>query len=172
MSQPFTPAQLAAVERGRLSGLERRLIATIRQLQEQKQTRDHTEELDRIADERNRLREELARIQERTTYRVLIVATKDESLEIYTDPGVKVAVACVPQSNREHEADAEDWALRQVPSAFRSMPDEELRSERYSCHCLSKGEFMWLLTRLKEQEYLNELGRAVGELVNQESRKE
>jgi hypothetical protein len=168
---PFTPQQLAAFERGRLTGREQRLIATIRDreaLVSKEQTKNGSEKVDELADEVYRLREELARVNEsRDRFRVLIKATSDKTIEVWTDPLVKVQVTCVPESRTpEEDTRARKWAFEQLPPDFQAMVNE--KSEFYSVDCMSVHAFRLYQIHMDEFKLLNGLAKAIDELGKQQ----
>jgi len=127
-------------------------------------------QLDALADENRRLREQLERItRDQSHYRVLIAASIDKSIEVYADPQVRVQVLCLPETKTPEEYErAEEWALSKVPHEFQDiMQDVGIKPELHSVRCMTKGEWRYYFGRIREAAYIEQLGEAVEEITTQ-----
>lgn len=138
------------------------MIATIRELE----AVNGQERLDTLAAANLALADELRQVQQtRESYRVLVLAEHDESIEVYCDPQVRLAVACLPENRTSAErARAEEWALRNVPYDLRSMPDENIRPAIYSTHCLSRAKWRYYEDKIKSWGIIRHLEQQIKEL--------
>lgn len=170
---PFTPQQVAAIEKGRCSGLELRLIETVRdreRLIDAERLKNQGDRADELADQVARLQAEIERYkQDCDHYRVLICAHHDKSLEVWADPQVKLRVVCLPETNNEQDfAAACEWVLGQVPNEFKGMMDDiTLRPELFSIHCLDRIGWRYYHARMEEFAYLDAFGEAVDAIAAQ-----
>lgn len=172
---PFTAKQLASFAQGQRSPTERRLIATIRELeakQGQSYVANNQERLDELADANARLTEQLERLtRDQSHYRVLIAATRDKTIEVFADPQVRVQVVCLPETRTTAEHDrAVEWALSKVPHEFREiMEDNGIRPELYSTHCMDRTAWRYYRERVEAWGYLTRLDAAVEEIIKHET---
>jgi hypothetical protein len=104
--------------------------------------------------------------QEQERYRVLIAATRDECIEVWADPQVKVVTICIPETKTDQEYEqALEWALKEVPQEFRTMMDDAyIRPELFSVHCMDKIHWRSLNERLEHLKWLEALETSVSEL--------
>lgn len=148
-----------------------RLIATIRELEKQQLEKEDTEKLNALADENRRLKAQLERItQDCSHYRVLISATRDECIEIFADPQVKIAVIQLPDTRTEDEFnEAVEWALSEVPYEFKGMMDDPaIRPNLYSVHCMDPIHWRWYRERMAAVGAIDQLADKLEELKAQD----
>lgn len=170
---PFTDKQLEAFATGKLTGRELRLLATIEQfkrLANEARDKNHGGRVDELAREVERLRRQLERLtEERAHYRVLAIATKDETIEVYADPQVRVQVACLPETRTtEGYERALQWAVGKLPSDFNGMVNDcEIRPELHSVRCMSRAEWDLYRLRMEEIGYLEQFLATVETIPDQ-----
>jgi hypothetical protein len=148
------------------------LIATIRDREQQidaERIRNRTDQVDELADKAARLEEELERCRACTTHRVLISATKDETIEVFADPGVKVQCVCIPDTRTPEEFEkAVEWAVGKLPSEFREMIHEEtIRPNLFSVHCMDRVGWRYYRNQVEAIGYVESLEAAVETLTTE-----
>lgn len=150
------------------------MIATVRDreaLADAERIKNQTDKVDELADEIHRLREQLDRERQSRDYsRVLIAATRDETIEIFADPKVKIQVVCIPDTRTPEEFEkAVEWALSKVPLEFKGMMDDStIKPNLYSVRCLDRTGWRYYSARMEEFEYLKKLGEAVETVVKEQ----
>lgn len=170
-AQPFTPKQLDAFRSdARLTGRERRLLATIDLLIRRSLEKSDSRQ-DELAREVDQLRGQLANVlATRERYRVLIVGMGNNSIEVFADSKVKVAVTAIPESSSTKDSErAEEWALQPLPYDFKGITnDPAIRPEVYSVRCLTRVEWAYCRDRIDAHKYLEKLGSAIEGVTKQD----
>lgn len=158
-----------AFEQGQCTGRERRLIATIHAARAAAMKVTVNENTDLLQDENRRLKEQIARLEaDCSHHRVLIAATSDQTIEVYADPQVRLAVINIPDTRTPEDLEkAITWALDKVPHEFRQMPWEEIRPQVYSTRCMNKTEFRYYRDQVLALEYLTRVGQVVEQVTSE-----
>lgn len=158
-----------AFEQGQCSGRERRLIATVHAVRNAALKATVNENTDLLQDENRRLKEQIARMESDCSHhRVLIAATSDQTIEVYADPKVRLAVINIPDTRSNEDLEkAIEWALDKVPYEFRGMPWEEIQPKVFSTRCMNKTEFRYYRDQVLALEYLTRVGQVVEQVTTE-----
>lgn len=124
---------------------------------------NHANRVDELQHEIEALKRQLERLTNGDRQRVLIVATQDETIEVYADPQVRVHAVSIPETRTaEDRKDAVEWALGKLPGDVREMVwDAGIRPELFSVRCLSRVEWLYYRDRVAALGYLNQIEDAI-----------